>query len=170
MKVPPQLALMMPHGTPSSFCSRCAKKFATAEKLLKVCGVATCHSPFTVDCGARSARLATLIMRIWFGLAAAISAVYPEDSIDHSMLDWPEASQTSPIRMSRTSMRSAPSRLSTVSVCGPPAGSSGKRSRKRPSSPEIPSALVGPSPALMRVRGRSVQPQTGMDWWRCTTA
>ena len=81
------------------------------------------------------------------------NAAYSDADIDHCMLDWPDASQTSPTRMSGTSSRSSPSSPSTTSVCGPPAGRAGKRSRKRASSPETPSAWLVPRRALMRSRG-----------------
>ena len=75
------------------------------------------------------------------------------------MLDCPLATHTSPISRSEEETVSPVPFASTVSFTGPPAGSAGKRSVKRPSPPERAAAVAGPRVPLTEVKG-SHHPQT----------
>ncbi len=96
--VPPQSALMSPTGTSSSPCSVRPKKYPTALKPATVSGVHSSHRPWQSLRGCRDLRLGTLNSRMDGKRAEAISDSARADAeTGHSMFDWPEHSQTSPI-------------------------------------------------------------------------
>ena len=82
------------------------------------------------------------------------------------MFDCPDASHTSPARMSCTTMRS--SAPDTVSVCGPPAGSGENARRHRPVESAVVDAERASSFTVTRARG-GAHPHTGIVTSRCTT-
>jgi hypothetical protein len=76
--------------------------------------------------------------------AALISrSASSEEASFHSMLDWPEASHTSPTQTSRSVMRWLPSTLSSY---GPPALRAGSSNAKRPSAAACTLAVASSAP------------------------
>ena len=103
--VPPTEQPMIPIGTLVSWNTLRAKNQATAEKSLTVSGEATCQRPSARSVsGMSDKRDGTLKNRILGKFALAISFSISSTPLPtfHSMFDWPEASQTSPKKMSST--------------------------------------------------------------------
>src|SRR4030095_12052546 len=63
---------------------------------------------------------------------AVSAAALSDDSTGHSMFDWPDATHTSPTRMSATVMRLAPPEM--ANSYGPPAFIAGNTTRHAPVS------------------------------------
>jgi hypothetical protein len=124
--VPPHVASTRPTGTFSFEAISRPKKYATAEKVAAVAGVHSVHDVVMSLIGTSEVLCSTSSSRSFGFFAAAISAAAsftaafggnPFKGI--SMLDCPDANQTSPTSRSLIVL-SGPSPL-TVSVYGPPA-------------------------------------------------
>ena len=120
---------MSPIGISSFSCSRRPKWYAAAENVSADSGVHSRHiSPTRFSTGYSETLCMARTRRIRGWRAAAISAfASPAQPTGHSILDCPEATQTSPTSTSFSTV------VLMVRVNGPPASPGGRYTLQRPS-------------------------------------
>ena len=154
---------MIPTGTFSFSRRRYANQRATAENIPTDSSVAYIHLASNSLCCADDTDFGTVIIRREEGsVLSAQNSRYccGEEERVNSILDCPEASQTSPTITSRTTARSRPEAVSATSSYGPPTGSSGRRTRNSPVEEDAPYADT-PAHVIFTTDSGSVVPQTG---------
>ncbi len=157
---------MIPTGRPSARCSSRPKWNAAAENAAALAASQARHSPPTLVAGVAAGGFATVNSRRPEQPSAAWSAPPFDRCSGNSMLDWPDATHTSPAQTSaNVSAFFAPR---TFNVYGPPAVSAGSVTDQRPFASAFVAAFAAAMVAVTASPGDAA-PATRNGRSRCTT-